>query len=260
MATKVKKEIGNKTKFIITAVILSAAVAVTAVVGVISNNRETEYYDFQKDVAVGIDVSEHNGKIDWVSVSENADFAFIRVGYRGYGTGKIAEDELAEDNLRDAQKAGIPFGVYFYSQAISEEEAEKEADFVLKTVRHYKPQLPLIIDFEYASDEEGNKTGRLFEAHLSSEENTNIINAFCRKIKDKGYSCGLYASSSVLRFDIDTKNLVKDTAVWVADYSDSVRYDVDYKIWQYSRTGTCEGVSSKNVDLNYYYSKIQKGD
>ena len=80
--------------------------------------------------AKGIDVSDNNGKIDWEMVKETQDFAFIRVGYRGYGNGEIVEDKYARENLKNAEKAGIPVGVYFYTQALDEKEAEKEADFV----------------------------------------------------------------------------------------------------------------------------------
>ncbi len=259
MATSVKTRLNRKTAVIIAALIVAAALIVTVICSAV-NKHEIEYYDFQKDVAAGIDVSEHNGEVDWKTVKNNADFAFIRVGYRGYGSGKVVEDEYAKDNLKGVQKAGIPFGVYFYSQAVNEKEAKEEAKFVLKKIRHYSPQLPVVIDFEYPTDEDGAMTGRLYNSSLSSEENTDIINAFCNEIKNGGYAAGVYASSSVLKLNIDTDRLDKDVMIWVADYNKQVSYDVDYKIWQYSRTGSCEGVSSKNVDFNYYYKNIQKGE
>lgn len=258
MASSVKARSRNKAAVIIVAVAVAVALIVTAVCTAM-NKHEIEYYDFQKDVATGIDVSEHNGKIDWEKVNDNVDFAIIRVGYRGYGTGEIVEDKYAKQNLKGAQKAGIPFGVYFYSQAVTEEEAKEEAKFVLKKIKRYSPQLPIVIDFEYPTDENGAKTGRLYSSFLGRDENTNVINAFCKEIQDSGYSAGVYASSSVLMLNIDTKALNKDTMVWVADYNSQVSFGVNYKMWQYSRTEKCDGVSSKNVDFNYYYSKVQKG-
>lgn len=249
----------KKTIFIAVAVLLAAVIIIVSV-SLAVNTREIEYYDFQKEVAAGIDVSEHNGEIDWEAVSQSADFAFIRVGYRGYGTGVIKEDICALENLKNARRADIPFGVYFYSQAVNEAEAREEAQFVLKTIGRYKPQLPVIIDFEYPVDQEGGRIGRLFEAGLTAEENTNIINAFCEEVEGRGFAAGVYASSYVLKHNIDASALAEDTAVWVADYNDAVSFDVEYKIWQYSRTGSCDGVSSENVDRNYYYSKIQKGE
>ncbi|MDD6619538.1 MAG: glycoside hydrolase family 25 protein [Eubacteriales bacterium] len=261
MATAVKTRMNKKTTVIIVALIVAVALTVTAIcLSEKSREREIEYFDFQKDVAAGIDVSEHNGEIDWDKVSDSVDFAFIRVGYRGYGSGKNVEDKYAKENLKGAQKSGIPFGVYFYSQAVSEEEAREEAKFVLKKIRHHSPNLPIVIDFEYPTDEYGAKTGRLHNAYLSREENTGIINAFCEEIQEGGYASGVYASSSVLAFNIDTDSLNKDIMIWVADYNSQVGYGLSYKMWQYSRAGSCDGISSKNVDFNYYYSKTQKGN
>ncbi|MGN1421323.1 MAG: glycoside hydrolase family 25 protein [Eubacterium sp.] len=258
MATSVRIRLNKKAAVIVVALIAVAAL-ITAVICSAVNKHEIEYFDFQKDIATGIDVSEHNGEIDWEKVKNSVDFAFIRVGYRGYGTGEAVEDKYAKENLKGAQKAGIPFGVYFYSQAVSEEEAREEAKFVLKKIKRYSPQLPIVIDFEYPTDENGAKTGRLYNAYLSREENTKIINAFCEEIQQGGYAAGVYASSSVFMLNIDMSSLDKDTMIWVADYNSQVSYGVSYKMWQYSRTGSCEGVSSKNVDFNYYYSKVQKG-
>lgn len=212
-------------------------------------------YDFGKSVANGIDVSEHNKDIDWHKVSKSVDFAFIRIGYRGYGTGEIYEDKLASRNFRAANKAGIPVGAYFYSQATNEKEAVEEAKFAIKHLRHYDIQLPVIIDFEYAADENGNRTGRLYEAHNSRDDNAKLINAFCKTIEQAGYTSGVYASSSVYFGSINTKKLTSTALLWVADYNDEVSYDVRYDVWQYSKTGKCDGVSSEAVDLDYWYTE-----
>lgn len=259
MATAVKIRSNKKAALIIVALIVAAALII-AVTCSANDKQEIEYFDFQKDVATGIDVSEHNGEIDWDKVRDSVDFAFIRVGYRGYGSGKNVEDKYAKENLKGAHKSGIPFGVYFYSQAVNEEEARDEAKFVLKKIKHYSPNLPIVIDFEYPTDENGAKIGRLHNAYLSMEENTKIINAFCEEIQESGYASGVYASSSAFAFEIDTDNLNDDIMIWVADYNSQVSYGVNYKMWQYSRAGSCDGISSKNVDFNYYYSKTQKGN
>lgn len=257
-----KKRKRNKTKFLKPNVLILAVVSVfiaamvlSLVVITHSHRRPPQTaYDFGKPVAHGIDVSEHNGKIDWERVSRNFDFAFIRVGYRGYGNGEIHEDKYAKDNLKAAEKAGIPFGVYFYSQAVSDKEAEEEADFVLNIVKHYNLLLPVVIDFEYPTDGEGNAIGRLSESRLGIKENTGIVNSFCDRVENKGYISGLYASSSVLKNNFNI-NDIDDTVIWAADYNDSVTFDVDYTIWQYSKTGQADGVSSRYVDLNYWYGK-----
>lgn len=252
------KKLTKKNKFIIAlCVILVLALAIGGFTYAFRGDEKV-YYDFGKDTARGYDVSEHNGKTDWQSLKDEVDFVFIRVGYRGYGTGAICEDKCAKDNLKGAQKAGIPYGVYFYSQATDEKEAEEEARFVIKTLALYKPKLPIVIDYEYPVDENGENTGRMWEASLSKEECTNTINAFCEKVKKYGYMTGVYASSYLYDNDINTKKLPKDTVIWVADYNEIVTTSSAYHIWQYSRTGKSDSVESKYIDLNYWYSKKQK--
>lgn len=234
--------------------VLIAAVIISAISISKSKPNVQPEYDFGKEVAQGIDVSEHNGDVNWDKVKEDFDFAFIRVGYRGYAKGNIALDETAKQNMKMANKADVPFGVYFYTQAVTEDEAREEAKFLLKEIKHYSVTLPLIIDFEYATDSDGNTAGRLKEAELSPEEKTEIINAFFDEVKDSGYNFGLYASSSMLKNEIDADNLDEKALVWVADYNNSVTYNVDYTVWQYSKTGKSDAVSSDYVDLNYWYS------
>lgn len=262
MAVNTKKKNKKAIKLNHDKLILGIAAAVIAAVIIssiaISNahhKEPQEIYNFGKSIAHGIDVSEHNGEINWESIAEEFDFAFIRVGYRGYGNGKINKDKYAENNLDGAQKAGIPFGVYFYSQATSEKEARAEADFVLSAVKHYNLSLPIVIDFEYPTDEDGLPTGRLSEKHFDTKDNTRIIKAFCDRVEEKGYISCVYASSSVLKNNINLKDLSSSTVIWAADYNDRVTYNVDYTIWQYSKTGEADGNGSKYIDLNYWYSK-----
>ena len=209
------------------------------------------------DVAYGIDVSHHNGKIDWSEVKSEVDFAFIRVGYRGYDDGGIHSDKKAKANLKGANENGVPIGVYFYSQAISEAEAEEEAKFLISKIKDYDISLPVAIDFEYAA-KNGENIGRLYEANLSKKEITSLVNAFCKKIKDAGYTPAVYASSYIFRFHLNAKKLDEQTMIWVADYNENVTYHGDYDFWQFSEKGKCKGVSSKYVDTNYWY--IEKED
>ena len=206
------------------------------------------------DTAWGIDVSSHNGKINWKKASKKAEFAFIRVGYRGYSNGKIEGDKKAKYNLENAIKNGVPVGVYFYSQAITKKEAEKEAEFVLKKIKGYKVTLPVVIDFEYAYSY-GKITGRLYKAKLSKKEKTALVNAFCDKVRKAGYTPGVYASSYIYRSHFNMKSIPDDVFIWVADYNKKVTYGGYYDIWQYSEKGKCQGVPSKHVDTNYFYTK-----
>lgn len=255
---KRNKKLSKKNKIIIALCVVLAVAIAAGGVSLSLKGNEKVYYDFGKDTARGYDVSEHNGKIDWQSLKDEVDFVFIRVGYRGYGTGKICEDKCAKDNLKGAQKAGIAYGVYFYSQATDEKEAQEEAKFVIKTLALYKPQLPIVIDYEYPVDENGENTGRMWDASLTSDECTSAISAFCEKVEKYGYMPGVYASSYLYDNDINTKKLPKNTVIWVADYNEAVTTSSAYHIWQYSRTGKSDSVESKYIDLNYWYSKKQK--
>lgn len=220
-----------------------------------TDNQAAELYEFNKKIACGIDVSEHNKKIDFQGLKNEIDFVFIRVGYRGYGNRKIVEDKNAKKNIKLCEKAGIPYGVYFYSQAVTEKEARQEADFTLNMIKHFSPKLPIIIDFEYATNSDGAIDGRLYNSNLSKKEKTKLVNAFCQRVSEKGYIGGVYASSSVFANDLDIKKLDKNTFIWVADYNDSVTYNIPYTAWQYSKTGKLKQVGSKYVDLNYWYEK-----
>ncbi len=160
----------------------------------------------------------------------------IRVGYRGYGNGALQEDSRYEENPEKRRKRGYSYRCLFYSQAITPEEADEEAEYVLELIKPYDIDLPVFIDFEYPYDAEGKHTGRMFNADLSGRDTAEIINAFCRKIITAGYRAGVYSSSNVYNFDIKTSALDKDIFIWVADYNSKVTYLGRYDIWQYTKT------------------------
>ena len=254
-ATKRKSKKGIK-KWVVFAVIALVVINVFTVKEVTNQVRAARTYDFDKAIALGVDVSTHNGKIDWSKLSKEVDFAFIRVGYRGYGDGDLILDDRAKYNMSEAQKYGVPFGVYIYSQAITVREARQEAKFLLKHIKGYKVELPLVYDFEYANS--GSKTvGRLYEANLSEKKRTKIVRAFCRTVKHAGHKPGLYASSYIFKDQIKPKNLPRGTVIWVADYNKKITYNGDYDIWQYSATGKVKGIKH-DVDLDRWYQKDKK--
>ncbi|MGN0457833.1 MAG: glycoside hydrolase family 25 protein [Eubacterium sp.] len=231
--------------------VIVTAIAVSSVGR--ASHRDNPFENIDAEYLCGIDVSHHNGKIDWKKISKSTDFAIIRVGARGYEKGNIIEDTRAKENLKGANKAGIPVGVYFYTQAVTPKEAEQEAKFALKMIKKYDVSLPVFIDFEYAYNKKGELDGRLLEANLTKQENTEIINAFCSVIERAGYQTGVYASSYIYKSHLAMEDLNENCFIWVADYNDSVTYDGPYDIWQYSDKGKMEGIGSKNVDLNYWY-------
>lgn len=259
--TKKKRKSRNKqNKKVILS--LSAAffiIIIGVLVAVFSLNGSRELANIDKQVANGIDVSYHNGKIDWSKVKKEVDFAFIRVGYRGYDEGLIHLDSKAQYNLKNANKNNVPVGVYFYSQAINDKEAEEEAEYLISKIKKYDISLPVVIDFEYPYVN-GEPVGRLVEADLSRKERTSLINAFCRRIKKAGYTSGVYASSYIFRGHLNMSKLDDDIMIWVADYNEKVTYKGEYDFWQYSEKGKCKGVSSKYVDKNYWYIEKEESD
>lgn len=245
----------KKGKILISTVALIIIAALcAAIISSVRSAQKPNLFETDAEYVEGIDVSSHNGQVNWQSVANAVDFAIIRVGYRGYGTGAVVEDSLFESNISAANDAGIPAGVYFYSQAVTPKEAREEADFVLDAIKEYNIELPVFIDYEYAHGSEGELTGRLYDAKLSTSEAAKIINAFCEKIMLSGRYAGVYSSSSMLNQHISTSHLKNDLYIWVADYNKTVTYLGAYDIWQYTKKGSCDGVNSKSVDMNYWFT------
>ena len=256
-----KKNGGKKNSRTVITLILCAAILSIIAAGVFvitqgSKPAKNNPAPLKGEIAWGIDVSNHNGKINWKKVSEKAEFTFIRVGARGYSQGEIYPDTTYKYNLKHAEKYGVPAGVYFYSQATNEKEAREEAAFALKAIKCYSVSLPVVIDFEYPTVN-GSHAGRLFNAGLTKKERTAVINAFCDRVRKAGYTPGIYASSYIYRTELNMKDIPDDVFIWVADYNKEVTYTGYYDIWQYSETGSCSGIKG-NVDTNHFYIKNRK--
>ena len=197
---------------------------------------------------MGIDVSKHNGSIDWNAVKNSGvSYVIIRCGYRGYTQGSLIIDSKFEQNIRGATAAGLKVGVYFFSQAVDEVEAVEEASFVLDVVKNYKISYPIFLDVEY-SGAAGNK-GRA--DGLSKSARTAVCKAFCATIKSGGYTAGIYANKSWLETMIDPGQL-GSYKIWLAQYAASPTYAGRYDLWQYKSTGRVSGISG-NVDMNLSY-------
>lgn len=248
----IKKFIKKNTVLIIAVVVAIAVLIVCTVVGSSGRKLPNPLPELDKDVAVGVDVSYYNEDIDWQSLKDEADFAIVRAGYTGYAKGNICLDDKLGDNLSGANDAGVPVGVYYYTQATTVKEAKEEAKFVLRHIKRYDISLPVFIDYEYAQ-KDGEFVGRLYEASLSKEDAADIINAFCKVIEDAGYQSGVYASSSTYTTEIKTDSLLKTAYIWVADYNDKVTYKGDWDVWQYTEQGELSSVGSRFVDMNYWY-------
>lgn len=243
----------KKMRLIGTAASAVAVVLALIIAFAVTYTPKHPVYQFDKPIANGIDVSSHNGKIVWSEAKNEIDFAFVRAGYRGYENATLVADKRARKNLKSARRAGVPVGVYFFSQAITEDEAVEEAEFTLSVIKGCKIDLPIAIDFEHAYDN-GELGGRLYNANLTKKEASKIINAFCKTIRNAGYTPAVYASTYFYTSIIDPSVLSRDTVIWIADYNDEITYKGKFDIWQYSKTGHCAGVDSKYVDMDYWYN------
>lgn len=193
--------------------------------------------------SLGIDVSRWNEEIDWNKVRDaGVKYAIIRAGYRGSVTGALVEDWYFKDNAEGAAAAGIPIGLYFFTQATTEVEAVEEASMVLSLCKDYDITYPIFIDTEGAGGE-----GRA--DNLDKKTRTAVCQAFCETIRSAGYEAGVYASKNWFNNNLDTSILTDDIYIWLAEYGDAVTYDGKYHIWQYTSSGRVLGIEGR-VDLN----------
>ena len=220
------------------------------------DNLETmpsgEYMYFNGEELIshkGIDVSKHQGSIDWQQVAEDGvEFAFLRVGFRGYGKeGKLVLDDTFEDNIKGAKAAGIKVGVYMYTQALNEEELLEEAQLVLDTIAPYRIDCPIVYDVEMV---DGN--GRMNSLDVKTRTDLTIL--FCETIKKAGYKPMIYHNMEMgaLKLELDR---LEEYDKWFAYYNKDMYYPYAYKIWQYSAKGRVKGISGE-VDMNIAFDKL----
>lgn len=203
--------------------------------------------------SLGIDVSRWNEEINWNKVKDaGIKYAIIRAGYRGSVTGTLVEDWYFKENIEGATTAGIPVGLYFFTQATNEVEAVEEASMVLALCKNYDITYPIFIDTEGAG---GN--GRADA--LDTKTRTAVCLAFCETIRRAGYEAGVYASRNWFNKNIDTSVMTDDIYIWLAEYGDAVTYDKKYHIWQYTSSGRVLGIEGR-VDLNLSYLEPKSKD
>ena len=203
------------------------------------------YYSENGEVisTTGIDVSEYQGEIDWEQVKQaGIDFAFIRIGYRTYGDGIITYDSAFRRNIEGAQEAGIKVGAYFYSQATNADEAVEEADAVIDALAEYDITYPVVYDWELVYHDNARTDD------VSVEALADCCVSFCERVKDSGYTPMIYQNTGTATHKLDLPR-IKDYDFWLAEYGDQPSYYYDFKIWQYSNTGSIPGVEGE-VDLN----------
>lgn len=193
-----------------------------------------------------IDVSKHQGEIDWEQVYDSGiRYAIIRVGFRGYGSGDVLLDDKFESNIQNALKSGLKVGVYFYTQAINEEEAIEEAEFVLENIAPYNVTLPVVIDVEHPDD--SSARGNL----ISKEVRTAAVKAFCDRIVEAGYEPMIYGNTYTFAAMLDPRG-ISEYDVWYAFYNNYIYYPYEMSIWQYSTEAQVPGINGK-VDMNLWF-------
>ena len=215
----------------------------------VSDNGMMEYVgDSEVKIAHVIDVSKHQGVVDWQEVADaGVEYAMIRVGFRGYGSGAIVTDDYFEDNIQGALKAGIKVGVYFYTQAIDKDEGREEAEFVLDAISPYKIDLPVAIDVERPDDStaRGNQ--------ISREVRTETVKTFCECIEEAGYEPMIYGGTNTFAEMLDIREVYM-YPVWYAFYNNYMYYPYPVRMWQYSTDGAVPGIKV-NVDMNVWMTE-----
>lgn len=196
------------------------------------------------ETITGIDVSYYQKEIDWQQVADfGIEFVIVRLGCRGYESGSLIEDKMVHTYLQGARQAGLKIGAYFYSQAITVEEAREEARFALEILDGFQLELPIAYDWEYVSDtaRTANMTGQLL---------MDCTVAFCETIREGGYEPMVYFNPTMTQVYLDLAELQQQGyPFWLAHYSDVMTFPYRVELWQYSYTGQVPGITG-NVDLN----------
>ncbi|WP_294217449.1 glycoside hydrolase family 25 protein [Pseudobutyrivibrio sp.] len=213
------------------------------------NNNRYSYIVDDTDVSkFGIDVSAHQGDIDWEAVAaDGVEFAFIRAVYRGYGTGKLVVDDKCIENIEGAQAAGIDVGVYVFSQAINEAEVLEEASTVLNLLDGYTLQLPIVFDVEKVNDSEARTNS------LTVEQRTDLTKSFLEAMENAGYDTMIYHNTEMGAMLLDLTQLT-EYKKWFAGYNREFYWPYEYDLWQYSETGHVNGING-NVDLDLWLAE-----
>lgn len=193
----------------------------------------------------GVDISEHNGTVDWSALAKKVDFAILRIGWVGNNSNKM--DIRFVENYKAAKKAGVKLGAYVYMYSKSTSAAIKGAEWILKQIKGYDFELPIYCDMEDASI-----------AGLGKKTLTDITDGFNRTIKAAGYTVGIYANK--YWFDSKLNPSVKKYHTWIAHYTSGTgKYKGEYEMWQNSSDGSVSGVKGR-VDTNYLYEDVFASD
>ncbi|MBQ8598312.1 MAG: hypothetical protein IJ409_11045 [Lachnospiraceae bacterium] len=205
----------------------------------IVNGKMAYYQDGEKCSTLGVDLSKSSGKVDFELLkADGIDFVMLKIGGRGYDSGVITLDDNFPKNIAAAKEAGLEIGVYFFSQAITVEEAVEEVEFVTENLVPYQQQItyPVVFDMEYIVNDESR-----IEL-TDTKEKTEIAKAFLSGISDAGYEPMIYGNKNWLLGEIESEVLLKEYDVWLNDQSPVPDYPYDYKMWKYSAGESINGI------------------
>lgn len=177
---------------------------------------------------MGVDISRHDGKVDFEQLKKDGiEFVILRIGYRGYQSGKLVVDQNFHENIKAAQKAGLEVGVYIFSQAANKKEALEEAKLVVDNLKNYKITLPVFYDPEIIRDDEARSD------HITGEQFTKNAITFCEYVKKAGYTPGVYSNMLWEAFEFDLSKF-EDYVIWYADYEEYPQTPYRFEFWQYA--------------------------
>ncbi len=213
-----------------------------------SVNGKMAYYEGNKRISrLGVELSEENGEVNFEALKEaGIDFVMLRAGTRGYETGLLTLDESFTSNLEKAEKAGLDIGVYFSSQAVTEQEAVQEAERMLASLASHRIAYPVA----FRMDSVENDTSRT--DILDKEERTKIADAFLGEVERAGYSAAIYGSKEWLLTQIQDREL-KDRDIWLSEQEPIPEYPYQFKMWEYAVGEKIAGVSGV---VNYTISFV----
>ncbi len=203
-----------------------------------------EYVENEQVVSKkGIDVSKYQGNINWEKVAnDGVEYAFIRLGIRGAAEGKLVLDDTYKENIKEALENDVDVGVYFFTQALNKEEAVEEAEFVLEHIEDYDVNYPIVLDVEEIT----TKNPRTQE--MTKQDWTDVCIAFCKRIKQEGYTPMIYGNLKTFMLMLDMEQL-EEYEKWFAYYNMPLYFPYEFSVWQYTSTGRVNGIKG-DVDLN----------
>lgn len=215
------------------------------------NGKKFYVEDSEITSLLGVDVSVHQNDIDWNKVKEaGMDFAMVRLGFRGYGTGEAMLDENYVQNIEGARSAGLDAGVYFFSQAITVDEAIEEAQMVIDSLDGLNVNYPVVYDWEIIYDDTARTD------NVPVDVLTDCCVAFCEAISDAGYTPMVYQNKKTTMFKLDLERLT-DYDFWLAEYNSEPTYYYDFTMWQYTSEGKVPGIEG-DVDINISFKDYAK--